>query len=110
MKRPSTVKALTAPMAASFVSVGRMIEQTGNVRRRKMVGSGTSLSRLAARKPLRGLARPEGFDPDLRLRGRTDSDKSSLRSVGDPRLILRLRAEAFGSCISQCLLHITCES
>src|SRR5258706_12625059 len=40
MNSPSSVKALTAPMAAPFVSVGRMIEQTGNMRLRKMVGSG----------------------------------------------------------------------
>ena len=40
MNSPSSVKALTAPIAAPFVSVGRMIEQTGNMRLRKMVGSG----------------------------------------------------------------------
>src|SRR5258708_7843190 len=40
MNSPSSVKALSAPMAAPFVSVGRMIETGGNVRRRKMVGSG----------------------------------------------------------------------
>lgn len=46
MKRPSSVNALTAPAAAPVVSVGRMIEQTGNLRAsRKGVGSG--IMRLA---------------------------------------------------------------
>src|SRR5205823_8650959 len=40
MKSPSAVKALAAPIAAPFVSVGRMIETTGNFLLRKMVGSG----------------------------------------------------------------------
>ena len=39
-KSPSSVKALTAPIAAPSVSVGRMIETGGNFRLRKMVGSG----------------------------------------------------------------------
>ena len=40
MKRPSLVKALTVPMAAPSVWVGRMIETIGNLRSRKGVGSG----------------------------------------------------------------------
>jgi hypothetical protein len=40
MKRPSLVKALTVPMAVPSVSVGRMIETIGNLRSRKIVGSG----------------------------------------------------------------------
>ena len=40
MKRPSFVKAFTAPMAAPAVSVGRMIEHGGNCRLRNVVGSG----------------------------------------------------------------------
>jgi hypothetical protein len=40
MKSPSLVKALTVPMAAPSVSVGRMIETIGNLRLRKIVGSG----------------------------------------------------------------------
>ena len=40
MNSPLAVKALTAPIAAPWVSVGRMIEQTGNFRLRKTVGSG----------------------------------------------------------------------
>jgi hypothetical protein len=39
MKRPSLVKAFTVPMAAPSVSVERMIETTGNLRSRKIVGS-----------------------------------------------------------------------
>ena len=38
------------------------------------------------------------------------SSESPLVSVSDPRLILRLRAGAFGLCLFQCLLHITRES
>src|SRR5437660_1642592 len=40
MNSPSAVKALSAAIAAPRVSVGRMIEQIGNRRRRKIVGSG----------------------------------------------------------------------
>src|SRR3974377_1588519 len=40
MKSPSAVRAFTAPMAAPFVAVGRMIETGGNFRLRKIVGSG----------------------------------------------------------------------
>src|SRR5258708_11818541 len=40
MNSPSAVKALAAPIAAPCVSVGRMIETTGNLRLRKIVGSG----------------------------------------------------------------------
>ena len=40
MKRPSAVRAFTAPMATPLVAVGRMIEQTGNFLLRKTVGSG----------------------------------------------------------------------
>src|SRR5437879_3345290 len=40
MNSPSAVKALSAPIAAPCVSVGRMIETAGNVRLRKTVGSG----------------------------------------------------------------------
>src|SRR5437762_6810277 len=40
MKSPLAVSALRAPIAAPSVWVGRMIEQTGNLRSRKMVGSG----------------------------------------------------------------------
>src|SRR5215216_2271498 len=40
MNSPSSVKALSAPMAAPFVLVGRMIETAGKLRLRKMVGSG----------------------------------------------------------------------
>src|SRR5262249_40905571 len=37
---PVTVKNFSAPIAAPSVSVGRMIAQTGNLRSRKIVGSG----------------------------------------------------------------------
>jgi hypothetical protein len=47
MNSPSFVSALTAPAAASWVRVGRMIETFGNFRLRKMVGSG--MFRLACR-------------------------------------------------------------
>ena len=40
MNSPSAIKPLTARAAAPSVSVGRMIEQVGNLRLRKMVGSG----------------------------------------------------------------------
>src|SRR3984893_7732560 len=40
MKRPSSFSALTAPMAAPLVSVGRMIEQFGNFLFRNGHGSG----------------------------------------------------------------------
>ena len=40
MKRPIAVKKLTTPMAIPFVSVGRMIEHTGNFRLRNGHGSG----------------------------------------------------------------------
>src|SRR5579862_3625642 len=40
MNRPSAVSALTAPIAAPTVSVGRMMEHTGNVRLRNGHGSG----------------------------------------------------------------------
>src|SRR6266571_180872 len=40
MNSPSAVKAFAAPIAAPCVSVGRMIETGGNLRLRKMVGSG----------------------------------------------------------------------
>src|SRR5204863_1940266 len=37
---PVSVRNLTAPMAAPFVSVGRTLEQMGNFRSRNIVGSG----------------------------------------------------------------------
>ncbi len=40
MKSPSAVRALAAPIAAPFVSVGRIIEQIGNFRLRNGHGSG----------------------------------------------------------------------
>jgi hypothetical protein len=40
MKSPSAVRPLKARVAAPCVSVGRMIEQTGRLLLRKMVGSG----------------------------------------------------------------------
>src|ERR1017187_10073094 len=40
MKSPSAVRALSAPMAAPLVAVGRMIEHGGSFRLRKAVGSG----------------------------------------------------------------------
>src|SRR5438552_3768399 len=44
MKSPSFIRAVNAPMAAPFVSVGRMIEHTGNLRLRNGHGSGIRLS------------------------------------------------------------------
>jgi len=40
MNSPSAVRPLTAPIAAPSVSLGRMIEHTGNFRLRKGHGSG----------------------------------------------------------------------
>src|SRR6266849_5628468 len=40
MNRPMAVKNLSAPLAAPFVSVGRMIEHTGSLRLRNGHGSG----------------------------------------------------------------------
>src|SRR6476620_2293642 len=59
MNSPSAVKALTAPMAALLISVGRTIEQTGDLRLRKMVGSGM-ISSVSKSSPPNGEALSSG--------------------------------------------------
>src|SRR5579885_3513109 len=63
MKRPSSVRALTAPIAAPVVLVGRTMETGGNLRLRKMVGSGMIRLVWKSSPPKGGLLRSGKTSP-----------------------------------------------
>ncbi len=63
MKSPMAVKNLSAPMAAPFVWVGRMIEHTGNFRLRNGHGSGMIRLVLKSSPPKGGELRSGNTNP-----------------------------------------------
>src|SRR6266516_1568595 len=95
MKRPSLVKALTVLMAAPSVSVGRMIETIGNLRSRKIVGSGmirlpcpvSDLFGLRGRQLLARLGLPEPWQTTIEASLRLIDELE--REIGDCERELR---------------------